>query len=106
VSAHTPGPWTCRPISDRTLNHHRGFEIRGPETAQSIRDVLENEVEANARIIAAAPELLNGCELGVMMLGIEARMHRENHAPKKAEAVEKAIAVIRAAIAKAEGSAP
>lgn len=54
----TPGPWRCKPISDRRLNHHRGYEIRGPETETYIRDVREDEIEANARLIAAAPDLL------------------------------------------------
>ncbi len=55
---HTPGPWKCRPIDVRTINSYRGFEISGYETTHSVRNVLETEVEANARLIAAAPELL------------------------------------------------
>ena len=46
-------------------------------------------------------ELLNACELAVMMLGVEARSHRDNHAPGKAEAVERAMGVICRAIASA-----
>lgn len=42
--------------------------------------------------------LLEGCQLAVLMLGVEARVHRENQAPKKAEAVEGAIEFIQRAI--------
>lgn len=58
IRGFTPGPWQCKPISDRLLNHHRGYEIRGPETETYIRDVREDEIDANARLIAAAPDLL------------------------------------------------
>lgn len=59
---HTPGPWKCYTINDRILNHNRGFEIHGPETKGSIRDVLPTETEANAKLIAAAPDLLQALE--------------------------------------------
>jgi hypothetical protein len=79
---------------------------RGAQVADLRGDLLEKvESRANARLIAAAPEMLNACTLAVMMLGVEAQAHRESQSPKKAEAVEGAIAVLRAAIAKAEGSA-
>lgn len=60
--SYTPGPWKVRPISDRTLNHHRGFEISGHEDDVYIRDVLEDEVESNAALISAAPDLLDACK--------------------------------------------
>lgn len=49
-------------------------------------------------------ELLKACQLGIMMLIVEARAHRENQAPKKAEAVEGAIRRMQAAIDAANGS--
>ena len=45
--------------------------------------------------------LLDACELAVMMLAVEARSHRENQQPKKAEAVEGAIRTIQKAMERA-----
>jgi len=67
-SKHTPGPWKCKAISSYILNHNRGFMISGFETAQSIRDVLLNEIEANANLIAAAPDLLQAIKDGVELI--------------------------------------
>ena len=56
---HTPGPWYTRhgQISSETSPH--GCTIANCNaTAKGISD---EEVEANARLIAAAPELLQAC---------------------------------------------
>lgn len=42
--------------------------------------------------------LIEAVQLGIMMLRIEARAHRENQEPKKAEAVEGAIATMEKAL--------
>jgi hypothetical protein len=49
-------------------------------------------------------ELLNAAKMGEMMLGIEARSHRDNQQVRKAEAVEQAMAAIRKVIDKAEST--
>jgi hypothetical protein len=113
VTAHTPGPWHTTIASGGGIQLSipgTGAEWWSPIVSGEGEDVayLPGEAEdptvaANARLIAAAPEILNAAKLAVMMLGVEAQVHRENQQPKKAEAVEKAISVIRAAIAKAEG---
>lgn len=58
VQMHTPGPW----------NIHREINVIGPDgssvlgkTSNSDPTVLD-EVKANARLIAAAPELLEACQ--------------------------------------------
>lgn len=65
MSGHTPGPWLVSRYSQSTVL--KRIAIRGgnerialvvvPDTAQSIE-----EYEANARLIAAAPELLQCLE--------------------------------------------
>jgi hypothetical protein len=52
MSGHTPGPWSIRPDS--------GVEIFGPD-GQWIMTIYRTREEllANARLIAAAPELLD-----------------------------------------------
>ena len=55
---HTPGPWTINewPQSDREISIGA---IGTPLIAKAFqRDVSINEQKANARLIAAAPELL------------------------------------------------
>ncbi len=55
--AHTPGPWTYQ----ATAGDH-DFSVYS-ETYQRGRDIalVRNFDEANARLIAAAPELLEAC---------------------------------------------
>ena len=50
MSKHTPGPWEVRGASTRFA----AFNVHGPKT-NVVRDVLK---EANAHLIAAAPDLL------------------------------------------------
>jgi hypothetical protein len=61
-SAHTPGPWNCNRASAA------GREIIVSEVSPvdvavlSHRDKSQSEINANARLIAAAPELLEALQ--------------------------------------------
>lgn len=81
TAKHTPGPWTATPGGIPELN----------------QAMTREEHEANKRLIAAAPELLEVARLflKVSCLCNEAGMKRCGHACPKSDA--------RAAIAKAEG---
>ena len=92
---HTPGPW-----------EHRGLTMISGRKADDVKFTLANvtpagdlhyatESAANARLIAAAPELLEA--LGLALATIE---RLERHAPGTAQGTRDVIA---AAIAKAEG---
>jgi hypothetical protein len=63
MSKHTPGPWQYSTKITASENH-RGFSIRAARWSisdvQPI-DVEGEEGEANARLIAAAPDLLEAC---------------------------------------------
>lgn len=57
---HTPGPWYIV----NSLNPNHSFEIFGADgyhVARFEKDGIETEL-ANARLIAAAPELLEACK--------------------------------------------
>ena len=63
TAAHTPGPWNCNRSSAS------GYDIVCSENSPtdvcviSRRDKTTGEIDANARLIAAAPELLAACRL-------------------------------------------
>ena len=98
MSAHTPGPWS---VVD---GHYPGFrEIKGPSFTVSIVMSATNldfmdyvKREADARLIAAAPELLEALQLcAAVCAGESLSKSLLIHALEKA----------RAAITKATGSA-
>jgi len=80
-----PGPWTVQPIGDETE-----CNILGP-ARELIATVSDNE----ARLIAAAPELLEAAKTALAVLEYEPE-------PKST----KTLAILRAAIAKATGQEP
>jgi hypothetical protein len=86
---HTPGPWLC---CDGPENYqHRVYVMRDEVSGVAICDVVET---SNARLIAAAPELLEA--LRVLLRDIEADAEI---------AISPAIYQALAAIAKATGAA-
>lgn len=77
MSRHTPGPWTFRPnpceCNDCTASHW----IDGPPDAPGatlgkpiaeVREYHKGESEANARLIAAAPELFEAVRALVFLV--------------------------------------
>lgn len=61
MTSHTEGPWTFQARPSGSENH-KGFRICGPEFFIALEvipvDQDGKEGEANARLIASAPELL------------------------------------------------
>lgn len=94
TTTHTPGPWTLGEKRDscRRVNDPEGFGIVSVIAT-------DEQSEANAALIAAAPELL------AALRKLEALVDGwENTLTEKAGAVVSAhLATARAAIAKAEG---
>lgn len=91
-SKHTPGPWMAGPINGYgELNGIQVKEQRGLVLAVAIGDVPELDSEANARLIAAAPELLR-CLRNMIDLYEQLQGHPTAYSHES-----------RAAIAKAEG---
>lgn len=98
MSAHTPGPWAVG--GDDGL-----IWVTPPDTRQNVicdlqprdADSFTEEDEANARLIAAAPDLL----LAIKLL-YRATDHYDPE-PSKLGALLAAIEATKAAVAKAEG---
>jgi hypothetical protein len=94
VTTHTAGPWELSPIEDRD----GGFAISADRyrvaTAHMRGDGYKQQL-ANARLIAAAPELLAAC--------VEAYDWIATHGDSLPPSAVKLSVVLRAAIAKAEG---
>jgi hypothetical protein len=96
--SHTPGPWAVRNV------HQSWVEIQGPEDADGSCQIIGSammcpEKEANATLMAAAPDMLAMLEFVLARLDLEAR--------EKGEGATFLLAAmrndIRATIARAKG---
>ena len=99
IRLHTPGPWTV----DYTDDHLRLYagdllivEVNGSTEHIKVRGLDEETTEANARLIAAAPDLLAALER------ILARVETLNLFTERGEEA-KVVEQARAAIGKATG---
>lgn len=102
---HTPGPWKSRRESAGAWKVGGGPIGEYPIcTRLSTVEHMEEESYANARLIAAAPDLLEALEEAANALDVTAAYIRE-HTPNKAtaEGIENDARKARAAISKAEG---
>lgn len=92
---HTPGPWSVTDV-DKLL---RVGAAGAGDIAHVFSNVLAGDARANARLIAAAPDLLAACKAaeGYLM------PYADTSAPNSPD--KKVLAQVVAAIAKAEGRA-
>ena len=100
--AHTPGPWT---FLKNGLNSY-SVQLADASPLASVGDGVhdgapDGMVEANARLIAAAPDLLEACR------GICAMIYRDKNGDERIDLdqYEKAERLCRRAIIKANGQA-
>ena len=102
MSAHTPGPWKAHFTGERgyLINGCDGDSLAGLAFQACKR---REETEANAELIAAAPELLAALKEAERVLRIDAQDHANIGSWKSAEArfVLRAADSARAAIEKA-----
>lgn len=107
VAAHTPGPWFYD--GQNGCGAHV-IHVREGEIAEAFGDTWSDDgqqAEANAHLIAAAPELLAALEYVASVLNMTDPEH-EDFADSGADTVQalcEGEAQIRAAIAKAKGGA-
>lgn len=63
MSEHTPGPWMVRPVPNPCLSGHTGYAIDFNEDQEQVVDFVYEE--ADAHLIAAAPDLLEALEMAM-----------------------------------------
>jgi len=113
MSKHTPGPWTYYWYEKNQRTHVGEFgiteETRGysfPLTMGGKRDSgYAKTAEANARLIAAAPDLLEAARIAANACDILATESADSDDTEHAEIWRRKAARARAAIAKATGEA-
>ena len=97
MSGHTPGPWGYREkAGDREVRLLRTHWEVGHPGGKGVAVVFGDD-DANARLIAAAPDLLRACRMiaeAAATSGTEERF---------GEAVSEFLGEVQAAVAKAEG---
>ena len=104
TATHTPGPWTCT-IDDEGFNVFQD-DPKHPGNGDHIMCIAGNpESEANARLIAAAPELLAALRDTLESLECHEQDCQRDGLKNAAKAARRQIDAARAAIAKAEGRA-
>ncbi len=97
---HTPGPWTAQPT------HGNGWGVFATPLQFNVLDNSAPEpinAEANARLIAAAPELLKACEKALAIA--EDWIHDQLDGTSSLKGELAKLRPIRKAIAKALGKA-
>ena len=106
MSGHTPGPW--RVVSDPP--DHEGFvQHRIRATAGPVAEVfyVTKEGAADARLIAAAPDLLAACEAAsVLMDAFHGSLTGQVSDAELASLHNATAEMLSAAIAKATGETP
>ena len=93
-AAHTPGPWFVAPSGTTVHDKRVWFDEHGARCGDTPNICIDAETPANARLIAAAPELLAALETAYMALIGYLPAHRN-------DVTDAAIGAARAAIAKA-----
>lgn len=97
ATMHTPGPWKVGTL--RKSGHTRSVTILPPVVVSSF-GAFDADLEANARLIAAAPELLAALQA---IARTSCHIEEGNQGPLRAWS--ECCAIARAAIAKATGGA-
>ena len=94
---HTPGPWTILPNTPHFVR-----AMHPTEGMQPIATVyhFDGELAANARLIAAAPELLEACKKALMVITSIKEVLKSDGMPSMLK-IEKEI---QQAISKAEAT--
>ena len=97
MSKHTPGPWK---ITHTALNGYRVSDSTGWGVAVVLKDTND---DANARLIAAAPQMLEALEACAAYWHCKRSPGIPEHSELVSLSAEQAQRLIKAAIAAAKG---
>lgn len=103
--SHTEGPWRIADTDPMLFGHVMlGYQIWSPDTRVAFterQNVGSAQDEANASLMAAAPELLEAAKLGLRIA--DSWIHDQYDGTSFLSGALEELTPIRAAIAKAEG---
>lgn len=99
TAQHTPGPWKISGDDVIAVAGSTGFSAGANPAIAFIYETLDQSRAINARLIAAAPELLAACNVAEELIDDLIRAPKVKHNRKQI------LAKLRAAIAKAKGEA-
>jgi hypothetical protein len=102
MSAHTPGPWK---IEDGRVIQGRAFDQSYRNICDLVRGQTPESADANARLIAAAPDLLAALQEALDFAEDREDVNDGDYGIPEANAHMRLAMMLRAAIAKAEGKA-
>lgn len=78
--SYTPGPWWVEEGHAEVFGPHiMAAGIQGPDALAAVDDITSQDAEADARLIAAAPELLEALETTARRL--HSARHGNIHSP-------------------------
>ena len=108
---HTPGPWVVSGILDRNRKYE-SVNADGPRAIASVHVFCDartddptdpgiEETKANARLIAAAPDLLTALTLCEGLIAKELEAADSGQSSLDVDCIRRVLAQTRAAIAKA-----
>lgn len=97
MSGHTPGPWRFEPGDKFT----KPYVVRGREGGFQVMGLSTEREEADAKLIAAAPDLLEALEAMVFAAGAVAVPHEGER-----KCLQLGVDIALKAIAKAKGDQP
>jgi hypothetical protein len=92
---HTPGPWNVTEVDSRVIITDNWAKPFGGTIAELPHPDTHSYVMENARLIAAAPELLEACKTALASM--------QRYGIEQGSREEKEVFIIEQAIAKAEG---
>lgn len=86
---HTPGPWIVRAVPNVGLVGHTGYAIDFNEDQEQVVDFVYEE--ADAKLIAAAPDLLS---IAKRWIALDAQWHPDRYESEKAELLRDTKAIV------------
>ncbi|HEY6110569.1 MAG TPA: hypothetical protein VIV56_16825 [Gemmatimonadales bacterium] len=95
MSQHTPGEWRVQPMRPDIVRRYRISCVVGDRPERVLARCSGDDCEANARLIAAAPELLDALRFLVHYIELRPRLEPMVHEPLMAKARAALAAAVR-----------